>query len=120
MLLLCVCMWAVAASSQQPAMVLTPLGASLSVASRAWLRTAANATIRQGSFSAPKYGASPPRNGTYYSPDAGIDNRPKAALRGFYNAQYVRDFFYTFSFAPDLVPGDHVRDIGDFLRILLG
>ena len=61
-----------------------------------------------GRFFGPSY--SPPGpNAPYYSPDDGSDPRHH------YGSQYVRDFTYTFTMAPDLVPGGHVGNILDWL-----
>ena len=94
-----------------PEMRLTALGETLTAAQRAWLHSNASQVVRGGAFAAPTFDRNRTANATslYYTPD------DKSDPRKHYPAQYVRDFTYTFTMAPDLVPGDQVANILDWL-----
>ena len=106
----------VPAAPTAPRMQLTQLGKTVPEATRVWFAEQVELTIRGGVFTAPPFtpnGTSGPlrprlKKGAarYYSPDNASDPRTH------YNGTFIRDFFYTFSMAGDVV---HAEDIGNTL-----
>ena len=99
---------AAAAEPRQPALQLTKLGATLSADQRTQLKAAAARVISGGRNRWPSY-TRPGQTANYFTPDDGTDRRRH------YGSQYVRDFTYTFTMAPDVVNGTDIPNILDYL-----
>ena len=98
---------AATALRQQPTPQLTKLGATLSVGQRVQLKAAAARVISGGRNRWPSY-TQPGQTANYFTPDDGTDHRRH------YGSQYVRDFTYTFTMAPDLVVAADVSNSLDY------
>ena len=95
-----------------PTMRLTKLGATVPPKLRDWFRAQANLTIAGGAFTAPSYdrqSSNSTRNTSCYCPDNGSDPR-----MNYDEGTYVRDFTYTFSMAPNLVPAEDIGNALDY------
>lgn len=99
---------AAAVAQHQPVLQLTQLGATLSASQRAQLKAAAVRVIGGGRNRWPSY-THPGQMANYFTPDDGTDHRRH------YASQYVRDFTYTFTMAPDVVNGTDIPNILDYL-----